>query len=127
MMIKMSMPASVLLMMIAGSAAAQEPWFNAGQQAQVMSNGRLLQQQTAPDQGSNRIGRPRSDTVAQEARNNQRRPLDCVTSREREALRSEYERRTRVHGRANADSWLRQTASEMGQAAGRSQAATGAC
>ena len=122
-----SVPAAVCLLSIASSALAQDIWFDAGRQAQIMSNGQLLQQQTAPDQDRSPGTRARANDRSSGDREGAPNPMHCISQSERDALRREYERRMRADGRASADVWLRQTASEMGQRAGRTYSEAGSC
>lgn len=99
-------------------AAAQ--LIDAGQQAMIMHQGNLLEQQTAPN----------NETTNQRRRASPQRPTrvassGCTVEREREALRPEYERRVRADGQQAANAWLRAEAGALGRRAGE-QAKRGA-
>lgn len=99
--------------------AAQQPWIDAGQQAMIMHQGDLLEQQTT--QGDDDVEDADGDTEALVASPNpdaKTAGLACAMEREREKLRPEYERRLRADGRLAADAWLRQEAAVLGQQAG---------
>ena len=92
---------------LAASATAQEPWIDAGQQAQIMHNGALLQQQTAPNQDS-----PDTRTTPTPALT-----ASCDIDAMKAQLRPEYERRVKEYGRKAANSWLQRTAENLGREA----------
>lgn len=91
---------------LAASATAQEPWIDAGQQAQIMHNGALLEQQTAPGQ-DNSDKRTRKPALT----------ASCDVDAMKAQLRPEYERRVKSYGRKAADSWLQRTAGDLGRQA----------
>ncbi len=93
-------------------AIGQTPWIDAGQQAMIMHQGDLLEQQTAPNNSDTEDNRASSRQKPDTAN------LTCATSRDREKLRPEYERRLRTDGREAADTWLRQEAAALGRQAG---------
>lgn len=91
-------------------AIGQTPWIDAGQQAMIMHQGDLLEQQTAPNNGDT------ADSRAPKQKPNT--ASACSMAQDRERLRPEYERRVRADGRQAADSWLRQEAAALGRQAG---------
>jgi hypothetical protein len=95
-------------MAISGTVAAQEPLIDAGNQAMIMHQGDLLEQQTAPNNAhtNDRSAHARAASPA------------CSLAEEREKLRPEYERRVRADGLQAATAWLRQQAGELGRQAG---------
>lgn len=126
------------------AAIAQMPWFDAGQQAMIIHQGDLLEQQTAPNRGggdeekapgrrdareSTRPAKPPAkatspgkDAPASRSipatRGNPAASLDCSMAKDRERLRPEFERRVREHGEQAAAAWLRKEAAELGRRAG---------
>jgi len=94
-----------------GGALGQTPLIDAGQQAMIMHQGNLLEQQTAPNNGGgdSRVSPKRDPNTAS---------LACSMARDREKLRPEYERRVQADGRQAADAWLKQEAAALGRQAG---------
>lgn len=93
-------------------ARSQTPWIDAGQQAMIMHQGDLLEQQTAPNNGAaaNSRASPKQNTLTAS--------MGCSMARDREKLRPEYERRVQAQGRQAANAWLRQEAATLGRQAG---------
>jgi len=100
-------------------AYAQTPWIDAGQQAMIMHQGDLLEQQTAPNNGETTESRASPDQTTRIASSG------CNMARDRERLRPEYERRARADGQQAANEWLRAEAAALGRRAGE-QAKRGA-
>ena len=93
---------------LAASTTAQEPLIDAGRQAQIMHNGALLEQQTAPNQdNSNKRSRKPALTAS------------CDIDAMKAQLRPEYERRVKAYGRKAANSWLQRSAEDLGRQAAR--------
>ncbi|WP_058100253.1 hypothetical protein [Paracoccus sp. MKU1] len=97
--------AAAVAMIWASAAGAQTPWFDAGNQAMIMHQGDLLEQQTAPNGGAS-AGKAGKKPV---------RTADCSISASRERLRPEYHRRVQAQGRKAADAWLQQQAAALGR------------
>lgn len=101
----------------AASALAQAPLIDAGQQAMIMHQGDLLEQQTAPNNDSRTI----------EKRSVRAATKGCDLTQDRERLRPEYERRVRAHGRQAANAWLRQEGEALGRRVGARAKAGAQC
>lgn len=97
-------------------AHAQQPWFDAGNQAMIMHNGDLLEQQTAPDQDA---GTEQEDRRPREA--SSVAGSSCDVEEEKARLRLEYDRRVEAEGEGAARTWLRQAANELGRRAARGE------
>ncbi len=97
-----------LSVMWAVAGHAQAPLIDAGQQAMIMHQGDLLEQQTAPNNDSRAVPK-RSERAASKG---------CNLAQERERLRPEYERRVWAHGQQAANAWLWQEAAALGHRAG---------
>ena len=94
-------------------SASAAQLIDAGQQAMIQHQGDLLEQQTAPNNRQGRRSPPKR--VSGAVRTAQ---TGCSIAADRERLRGEHQRRVRLEGRAAADAWLRQAASDLGRRTG---------
>lgn len=101
----------------ATAVQAQQPLIDAGQQAMIMHQGDLLEQQTAPNNDSRAV--PKRTAPAASA--------GCSVGQDRERLRPEYERRVRMDGQQAANAWLRREATALGRQAGARAKAGAQC
>jgi hypothetical protein len=105
------------MLILPAGAQAQAPWIDAGNQAMIMHNGNLLEQQTAPNNETSNV-RKRKSSVPN---------ASCSIAQDRERLRPEYHRRVRADGQAAANAWLRREAAALGRAAGQRARAGKGC
>lgn len=81
---------------------------DAGNQAMIMHNGNMLEQQTAPNNSISNKRIPR----------NKNTKSSCSVADAKESLRPEYERRVRADGPHAAQAWLQDEATSLGRQAG---------
>ncbi|QDC40182.1 MULTISPECIES: hypothetical protein [Sphingomonadaceae] len=91
------------------SGAHAQGLIDAGNQAMIMHQGNLLQQQTAPNNKSSNVRKRKASPHR----------VNCSIAQERERLRPEYQRRVRADGEGAANAWLRQEAAALGRHAGQ--------
>lgn len=105
----LSATALIGAVLILSAGAQAQGLIDAGNQAMIMHQGNLLQQQTAPNNENSNVRKRK--TSAPDA--------GCSITQARERLRPEYQRRVRADGQQAANAWLRQEAAALGRQAGQ--------